>query len=517
MHKPDGIFRALLLALVLATGAAIVWGFAWGCVANLIEARQRAVRLRQTSYEQFDVLQDGTPVITISNIGYSGRIVRTLEGELRGVGNPLRGASLLPLSHRDRIGRLMDWRYRVLGCSDFGTPPAFWYLVHDGRREGQAWFEGFDSVTGQRIGWIGREGFRREPPTAGGTFTVDGRALSMVAIVGRTNQGSPLWDTTVADSSVAGGGRRQVPPWMIYLVSAGRLLEIDLRQHSVRTVLEDAELISAGIVEPARGEDEPRADAGAPMGFPAEYLAACGRDRVWIIAPGTGERREFPLPHELRDRYLGVYLLQDGLLLTATDWPLYNTAPIDVIWLNEQGEIARRQAVTLNRPDLRPMRGWLGKVGAVVIVPIPVLLGLIVVLFQPLEEVIQGTAATYFEALATSVREYGWLVPPVALLAFGLAAWCARRHRRYGQSGGGVWFVFVLLLGLPGLAGYLLHRRWPVLQACPACGRAVPRDRTACSVCGAEFPRPAARGNEVFVERPSRIELWGENKTAQDE
>ena len=56
-----------------------------------------------------------------------------------------------------------------------------------------------------------------------------------------------------------------------------------------------------------------------------------------------------------------------------------------------------------------------------------------------------------------------------------------------------------LLTGLPGLVGYLFHRRWPVLEACPACGRTVPRDRDACAACGTEFPPPPLKGIEVFA------------------
>jgi hypothetical protein len=52
---------------------------------------------------------------------------------------------------------------------------------------------------------------------------------------------------------------------------------------------------------------------------------------------------------------------------------------------------------------------------------------------------------------------------------------------------------------LAALVGYLFHRRWPVMDACPACGRPVPRDRDSCAACGAEFPPPALKGIEVFA------------------
>ncbi|MCL4205793.1 MAG: hypothetical protein KJ000_25195 [Pirellulaceae bacterium] len=278
MDKPSGMVRGVLLALVLAIGAAIAWGVACGFVGSLIDAWLRAVRQPQSSYEQLLVLQDGTPVIATNSYagGYSRSTFRTLNGDFRAEGNQLRSASLLALAQLDRMGQRWDWRFRVQGCSDFATPPSLWYFVHDGRREGQAWFEGFDSVTKQRVGWIGRDGFRSDPPGPDAIFAVDGRTLATL-LAGRTNPGGPLWGNAgVTSTASAGTGRAQLPPWMVYLVSAGQLLEIDLRQRSVRTVLEDADLISVGIVERALGADE----AGTHAEAPVEYLAARGHDCV---------------------------------------------------------------------------------------------------------------------------------------------------------------------------------------------------------------------------------------------
>jgi ribosomal protein L32 len=87
----------------------------------------------------------------------------------------------------------------------------------------------------------------------------------------------------------------------------------------------------------------------------------------------------------------------------------------------------------------------------------------------------------------------------VTVLSAGLAIVVWRRQRRYGAAGTALWMIFVVLGGLPGLLAYRFHRRWPVLQACPACGETVPRDRDACAHCGAEFPSPAPKGIEVFA------------------
>jgi hypothetical protein len=76
---------------------------------------------------------------------------------------------------------------------------------------------------------------------------------------------------------------------------------------------------------------------------------------------------------------------------------------------------------------------------------------------------------------------------------------CYRRQRRYSAHHTATWMVFVLLMGLPGLIGYLLHRSWPVTVRCPHCGAETPRDRDACLTCNTPFSPPAMKGIEVFA------------------
>jgi hypothetical protein len=63
----------------------------------------------------------------------------------------------------------------------------------------------------------------------------------------------------------------------------------------------------------------------------------------------------------------------------------------------------------------------------------------------------------------------------------------------------GVWAGFVLLFGVPGCAGFLLHRRWPVREPCPHCQARVARDRDTCAECGMPFPVPVLKGIEIFA------------------
>ena len=95
----------------------------------------------------------------------------------------------------------------------------------------------------------------------------------------------------------------------------------------------------------------------------------------------------------------------------------------------------------------------------------------------------------------------GQLFAIAQVLAVILAVLCYRRQARYGVSRTEriVWPLFVLVLGLPGWIGYRFGRSWPVLESCPECGTAVPRDREGCLRCTNDFPRPALKETEVFA------------------
>ena len=136
---------------------------------------------------------------------------------------------------------------------------------------------------------------------------------------------------------------------------------------------------------------------------------------------------------------------------------------------------------------------------ASLIAPLPAVTTFLATVATPLEYCGNGWAANYSAALAHCLAAWWPPLLVVWLLSVALAWYCCRRHRRYCQSASGLWFVFVLLLGLPGLVAYLFHRRWPVLEKCPNCGQVVPRDRQACAQCGAAFPPPEPKGCEVFA------------------
>lgn len=139
-----------------------------------------------------------------------------------------------------------------------------------------------------------------------------------------------------------------------------------------------------------------------------------------------------------------------------------------------------------------------------ILLPSPIELAISQFFYQPLKQSVQSNRSEtqpsdysyhLYQMLNASLPSF----TVVCLLSVILSAWCSRRHRRFDEHSATAWVAFVFVMGAPGLIGYLLHRRWPVMERCQHCGKESPRDRDACLHCAAEFPLPAMKGIEIFA------------------
>ena len=488
MKKQSTTVRCLLLALILATGIAIAWATVFGTFWDAVIRRQ----LNTGTYEQLIVQVDGTPaIVTRSVADYQRSTVRSLDGQPLERKTELNGGNLPGPVQLADYALSSDWRFRLSTFQDGQAPVGHWYFIHDGRVDGRAWFEGFDSLTRQRIGFIGRRGFTAKRPGEDDLFPFDARLRSAIGYARGAAYAMSIGLPYPAPTEEREG---RISLWMSYLVSEGRLWEIDLRQRSVRVLLAEADLISAAVAERAVPADV------QPQPEPEQHLVARSADRLWIVNPDTSAMRQFPLSAELRDDNLEVYEVGDDLLLRVSDsWSSVNRGPRRFVWLDAEGKIVRESGPLRPKEAVRRDKSWRDAVAGVSVVPVPVLLGVGVFIIGPMEGLNAGRVTTYREAVAESLSGAWWLIPVVIVLASVAAGGCYRRHRRYGQPAAMAWLVFVFLLGLPGLLAYLVHRHWPVLEVCPACRQVVPRDRDACLACGQDFPSPPAIGTEVFA------------------
>jgi hypothetical protein len=221
-----------------------------------------------------------------------------------------------------------------------------------------------------------------------------------------------------------------------------------------------------------------------------DELAVRTKDRV-VIFDATGKQHSaLPIPEELRGKgYFTVYDLGAGTALLAAsrllpDWSRRE----ELSWIDASGKVLRRAEFTTaeGNPGKDAVEAW----KTVLTAPAPLVLAC---------HVTNGLEPDYSAALARCLAAWWPALLTVTLLAAALAWHCCRRHRRYYQPYSGVWFVFVLLTGVPGLVAYLFCRCWPVLEKCRSCGQEVPHDREACANCGAAFPLPEPKGCEVFA------------------
>ena len=486
MQKQTAVVRCLLLALILAIGLALAWGVVWGSLWSA-GARRRAVEARAgETYEQFLVRADGTPAIaTISRVSYDDQTWRTLDGQPLERGGQTQPGNL-PGPVQIEISALRtDWPSRILSWLNGQTSPERWYLIDDAQAQGHAWLEAFDTVTKQRIGYLGRRGFRTERLDAEERFPFDSRLKNAGGYV----TGWAYWGIANRGWTPDPGDR--IPGWTLFLVAEGGLWEIDLRRRSVRMLLRDAGLVSAAVVEQAVPANS------YPQGPPAQHVAARSADRLWIVNPRTGATRQFPLRADLQGHLLQVYELSDGVLLNTIDRPTpFAAGPARLVWLDGKGKVIREEPYPLKSEAFSHDVDW---PQFATTAPIPVVLGVGAFVAEPLDAIARGEATGYPDALKGSLNRLKWPIVFVTFLALAVAGWCYRRHRRYGQPGAAAWSLFVLLLGLPGLLAYLAHRRWPVCLPCAACGRSVPRDRDACLACHQPFPEPPPKGIEIFA------------------
>jgi hypothetical protein len=438
------------------------------------------------------VREDGTPLISSSPSVYGSNILRTLEGVEVADEGPIRqlpGADLASPHAGSRMRYPLDWRSRICPFVDERRPAGYWYFIHDGQRDGSGYFVGFDSRNKLRIGYIGAQGFRPDEPPPEERFPVSGRSLAAGATFGDTRHYGAREPYYVSGEKSA------------YMISADRLLEIDFRTRSVSALLEAEGLVSVDSLSRPEPPLQLAGDLEQHRRW-RTFTAIRTAEQVVLWEQKTRAQHSYQLPSVARDKRLRFYEIREGLALLDVVSDDERGERHDLLWLDPSGQTLRQEQVCFETRSIfndPRAEAWCAA-GAV---PAPVV-AMVAVPFQAMQHSAAGTdpTATFSAFLADYRRAVAetWL-PLVLVLAVaaGAAGLCYRRQRRYALPGTAVWVIFVLLGGIPALLGYLWHRRWPVLEPCPACGQVVPRDREQCARCGVEFPVPKRHGIEVFA------------------
>jgi hypothetical protein len=216
--------EAMCLAVMLAIGLAVAWGF---LVVIGVETYESS-RQRTGFSENLGILRDGTPLILHRTHAVHGRpTYRTLDGQdfVLGKDDAWLPAVKLPTIKTDvRPWGERSWFYRMLALHGQGTSASWYFMAYDsGERCGTGYFEIFDARELQHVGYLGVSGFMKEPPSVAESFSIgtDYSNLSQVVLGGNHPYGY------LASSSA----------WTPVCVKhGGQVIVVDRRTRSTRVI-----------------------------------------------------------------------------------------------------------------------------------------------------------------------------------------------------------------------------------------------------------------------------------------
>jgi hypothetical protein len=350
---------------------------------------------------------------------------------------------------------------------------------------------GFDPKSRRSIGYLGLKGFSLELPASDDQFVLN-----------------HLWNSSgefAPSSNVTFGTEPISPPRdggeALYVVSDGSLYRIDFRRQTVSPVELPARVISVTTVaEPTLVADDRRATF-------KDRVAVRMPDQIGLLDSDGKILKSITIPSELAGVSFSLYATVGDQWLAVQNQSGAWNLPTDIYWFDAAGKITRREQVDLSPGGGDDPRRDAWTLATVLPLPLPLAIGSFAI--KPYNDrwtkyVLASMAADaeqldFRAALAQGVR-HSWLpFLLVCLLSAAAATICYRHQRRVGGRHPIAWTLFVFLTGLPGLAGYWLHRAWPPRERCVNCGASAPADRWQCLACAVEFPQPALVGSEILA------------------
>jgi hypothetical protein len=477
---------------VLAAGLNVVWGVGLAWTVAVFSTMTE----RSENFVQLLLTPNGTPVL--GHRYWDGRAPEytTLDGKpfpATESGPWLSGANLSIASPQAGWSVTKPVAPVVEGFTDGLPSPTDWFFLQFRKPHSVGYFVGYDRVSQQRVGYLGRAGFQIQEPAADQAFLLgrvsdpDSGSSGLIAPRGTTQGATPaqysMFSTEVFSSEPPLG---KIPPAVLYLVGGGRTFRIDLRARAVAGVLATPGLDHIATFSMTR-KIKPAADAKPILD---EAIAVRGPAMVTVLDASGREETVFHLPNELSDRTFNFFQMPDrsALALVYREDRRNRMTYQDLIWFTKDGTITRRIDGALAS---KAWRMSLESLSLIVAFAVPMPVGPIgTALAWPLTPDYETLAPTYYDAVFEEIPA----VAPAFLIAAvwtGLAIWLY--YRRVA------WLAVIGLLGLSGYFGYVLRKRWPAQLACPSCGELAPRDRDHCALCGRLFPSPEPNGREIFA------------------
>ncbi len=383
----------------------------------------------------------------------------------------------------------------VLGDQEDPENPRLWYLCRDRFGSGLAYFQGYSLSTRKQIGFIGVNGFRETLPPPEERFQLPAYQYL----------GSQIQPYSPAASQIsAGSWGSEYGSWtgigesvFQILTRDGIWLEGNFSTRTVRELLPGTILRSvthnAVRYFPGKEGDLQRPDTNLSS---KPFLQARTDDELLSLtyrrSPETiliDER--INIPEGFRARNLCWIRLLDGsgLLKSTLGFDAASNEDRYLIQRHDAaGKFSEPETIGIKRQPISPV-----VFSAVPILVPPAISGAIAMSQRGLFGVSPRESPEAYLMMQL------WPIPLLVSLICGSIVFVHARRNGLSVSEQAAYAVLGLLGGLPGLAGYLTHRNWPLQVKCSSCGATAPLLQATCSVCRREFPDPAPLGTEIFA------------------
>ncbi|HUE16680.1 MAG TPA: hypothetical protein VMR25_21070, partial [Planctomycetaceae bacterium] len=228
------------LAIVLAAGLNVVWGVGLTWAVTFLST----ITDRSEPFAQLLLAADGTPVVSHGYRDGRSPEYTTFDGKpfpMSDVNHCLQGASLSIESPKAIWSLIRPVAPVIEAYTDGLRLPTDWFFVQFLKPQRHGYFVGYDRVSQQRVGYLGRTGFQLQEPTAGQAFVIqrvsspDWSSAGLIVPQG-TPQGMTPELYSYQDFS-AESLPGTIPRAVLYLIDGERTFRIDLRARTVATVL----------------------------------------------------------------------------------------------------------------------------------------------------------------------------------------------------------------------------------------------------------------------------------------
>lgn len=392
-----------------------------------------------------------------------------------------------------------------------GEEKEFWYFIIERSPHPTAYLEGFNRITGKRIGYLGHKGLQAEKPVVSERFPLQGyNPGSLTAFWHEVFNHNPGYPVSQVDY-------KEINGWQVFnkvwIAVADGILELDIGTREVREFAKMEGLSSIKLVPPPITKKH---NGSTDVDATAYMILASTKEQILLLSKSGKIIGKVNIPKEGWQTLITFYCDPiRGLTLSY---------PLNSIFLARPE--ARIEIQSNQLPESGKFNQKLETYG-----PEGQILNEETVSMQPLvgknPYANNSNPVGYYLCLVNPVSDFTfqfipgssripkpdlfpWILAGTLFNLF-LIVLIAMRQRQFGESLWTIplWSLLIIVFGLAGWLGYRFHRAWPPLVGCPNCKTKRPCNLAQCPKCHATFAKPQLTGKEIFSDAPTLQALGG--------